>query len=425
MEVEEGRMGVSYAADLHVGTPPGQLSGGPLSNWVIRKVHFHGFAELPTNSGTGVRRVRTPEFSCFGHRWEVIIYPEGLAGLGGEGEPLEGYAAFFLFHKSSESIEACYKVVMKHPTDQSKTICVGDPMSTIGAEGSGENARGKADFAKSEGMLEYLNNGTLTLEIHLRTNKQPESTRFAPSNPFNCNMLKGFNNEEKSDVKFEVGGEVESAPDRCKRAKTTATTFHAIHAILDLNAPALADMCKPGDEAAVSINGVEPDIFRMLLYFCYGGMVSDVELGANAKAIIDAADRFGIVNLKLQAEVVLAEQTEITVDNMLDNLLYANSKNLAHFQEKIMDFVAENGDKIVGNVSFSSVPGELITDILTAFSRGKNFRDEAAPEDGFKFMRVGELRKQLHDKGLCIDGSRETMIALLKENTERGDDEES
>jgi len=33
------------------------------------------------------------------------------------------------------------------------------------------------------------------------------------------------------------------------------------------------------------------------------------------------------------------QQTEITVDNMLDNLLYANSKNLAHFQEKIMDFV--------------------------------------------------------------------------------------
>ena len=86
---------------------------------------------------------------------------------------------------------------------------------------------------------------------------------------------------------------------------------------------------------------------------------SEEELAANAKAIIDAADRFGIVNLKLQAEAVLAEQTEITVDNMLDNLLYANSKNLALFQEKIMDFVAENGDKIVGNVSFSDVPGEL------------------------------------------------------------------
>jgi len=32
-------------------------------------------------------------------------------------------------------------------------------------------------------------------------------------------------------------------------------------------------------------------------------------------------------------------------------------------------------------------------------------------------MRVGDLRKRLHDKGLCIDGSRETMIALLRENS--------
>ena len=49
---------------------------------------------------------------------------------------------------------------------------------------------------------------------------------------------------------------------------------------------------------------------------------------------------------------MLTEQTDITVDNMLDNLLYANSKNLALFQEKIMDFVAENGYK--SSVKFHS-----------------------------------------------------------------------
>ncbi|EJK64479.1 hypothetical protein THAOC_14781, partial [Thalassiosira oceanica] len=156
----------------------------------------------------------------------------------------------------------------------------------------------------------------------------------------------------------------------------------------------------------------------MMLYFCYGGTVCEEELAANAKAIIEAADRFGIVNLKLQAEAVLVEQTEITVDNMLDNLLYANSKNLALFQEMIMDFVAENGDKIVGKVSFDDVPGNLISDILTAFAQGKKSAGEVImSKDDLKFMRVDDLRKRLHEKGLCIDGSRETMIALLKENS--------
>ena len=31
-------------------------------------------------------------------------------------------------------------------------------------------------------------------------------------------------------------------------------------------------------------------------------------------------------------------------------------------------------------------------------------------------MRVGTLRKMLDEKGLHVDGSREAMIALLKEN---------
>ena len=214
-----------------------------------------------------------------------------------------------------------------------------------------------------------------------------------------------------------MGGEVESASNRRKRAKTSTATFHAFHSILSLNAPALADMCKPGDEAAVPINGVDPEVFKVILYFCYGGAISEEEISANAKAIIEAADRFGIVNLKLQAEAVLAEQTEITVENMLDNLLYANSKNLALFQEKIMDFVAENGDNIVGKVSFGDVPGNLISDILTAFSQGKKSSGTIAPEGDLTFMRVGELRKRLHEKGLCVDGSRETMIALLRENS--------
>ena len=396
---------VKFAADVHVGTQP-----GPLSDWVARKVHFHGFEGLPTESD---EEVYSPEFSCFGHQWAVMIKP------GGDVQSLDGYVSVYVCNLSPENIQAHLKILVKHPTDQAqRTFRVGDSIKAFSAGGSSGNARGKHNFATRETMLTYLNNGTLTIEIHLRAVKQAEPTTFVPSNPFSDNMRKVFfNNEEKSDVKFEVGGEFESATSRRKRTKTTATMFHASRLILDVNAPALADMCILGDEAAVPINGVEPEVFRMVLYFCYGGTIEEEELAANAKAIIEAADRFGIVNLKLQAEAVLTEQTDITVENMLDNLLYANSKNLALFQEKIMDFVAENGDKIVGNVSFSSVPSELMSDLLTAFSREKKSTSTSAPDDDLKFMRVGELRKRLHDKGLCIDGSRETMIALLGESS--------
>ena len=91
---------------MHVGTPP-----GPLSDWVIKKVHFHGFEGLPTTRG---EEVKSPEFSCFGHQWTVAIYPGGVKVSN------EGGVAIFLVSESPESIQADYKIVMKHPIDQAK-----------------------------------------------------------------------------------------------------------------------------------------------------------------------------------------------------------------------------------------------------------------------------------------------------------------
>ena len=136
-------------------------------------------------------------------------------------EESKGHVAVFLCNESRESIQAYYKILMKHPTDQAKkTYGVEeeeDSLKTFDVAGSRTAAWGIGDFAMRETVLTYLNNGTLTLEIHLRTNKQTEPSSFVPSNPFNDNVLKGFNNEEMSDITFEVGGEVESATNRRKR----------------------------------------------------------------------------------------------------------------------------------------------------------------------------------------------------------------
>ena len=47
--------------------------------------------------------------------------------------------------------------------------------------------------------------------------------------------------------------------------------------------------------------------------------------------------------------------------------------------------------------------------------------DEGGDDDSesvdYNKLRVSELRKMLDDEGLGVDGSREAMIALLKENS--------
>ena len=84
-----------------------------------------------------------------------------------------------------------------------------------------------------------------------------------------------------------------------------------------------------------------------------------------------------------------------------------------------MDYILANKHSIIGKVSFDNVPGGLITDVLTAVARGEEQPEGGAEDESFKYnkMRVGTLRKLLDEKGLDVDGSRESMIALLKEHS--------
>ena len=92
-----------------------------------------------------------------------------------------------------------------------------------------------------------------------------------------------------------------------------------------------------------------------------------------------------------------------------------------------MDFILANGDDVMDKVSFDNVPGGVVKDLLAAMARGKakssSSSDTAA--DNYNTMRVATLRKMLNEKGLDVDGSRESMIALLKENTDQGNDDDN
>ena len=278
---------------IQAGTPPGRLL-----DWVIAPVHFNGFAGLTT---TTAEPVRSPKFSCFGHQWRVTIYP------GGKRSSPDGHVAMYLENRTEEAIEVKYKFIIKHPNGGEDISRGPGKLSKFSPKGSAlvgnvAPANGYKDFQLRSSLLNYLVDGTLIVEVHMRTNKpgQLSAAPFVPENPFCQNTLKEFGNEDTADVKFKVGGAVESGSGRRKRAKTLTFTFHAHHIFLRMNAPALADMCRPGDDSPTTID-VQPEIFKHLLYYCYGGKITKVDLQQNTRDIIEASDRFGVVNLKLEA----------------------------------------------------------------------------------------------------------------------------
>ena len=98
----------------------------------------------------------------------------------------------------------------------------------------------------------------------------------------------------------------------------------------------------------IPIKDVKPEIFHQILYCLYGGEISDEDLKANAKELLDAwkelldaCDEHSMVNLKLQAEAVLTATTTINIDNVMELLRYSDDKNWALLKEKVMDSIVE------------------------------------------------------------------------------------
>jgi len=379
-------------------------------DWITTVIRFHGFANLPT---TRDEYVSSPEFSCFGHQWRLDLYP-------GEEDSEVGYVDVELVNRSNTSIKIEYGYSVRN-VDGKEVVHEEPEIDEFDTEdGNGESSWCTEDFAKRSKLMKSLVDGALVIEVRMKSTTRTDKsiTQFIPPNPFMKNVDKLFIDEETADVLFEVGGEQAKGTTtrKKKRAKST-TTFHAHRILLKNNASALYEMCRGSSDVGittVSITDVKPEVFKFMLYYTYGGKITEDDLKNNAKDIINACDKYGVVNLKLEAEAVYVKSTTFTIDNMMDNLLYADSKNLALLKEAVMDYVVANKRDIIGKVSFDNVPGSTCTDILTAVARGE---ESGEGSTDYNSMRVGTLRKMLDEKELDVDGSRESMIALLKEQS--------
>ena len=394
---------------VDVGTPPDGMD-----DWTATVVRFHGFANLTT---TRDESVESPEFSCFGHQWKVKLYP------GGDEHTEEGYNAVDLINMSNTSIKIQWGMSVRNANGKEEIHVkpTADEFDAFGSQTN--NTWGVVNFAKRSNTMESLVNGSLIIEVRMNLPSTGiNTTQFTPTNPLCKNVINKFMDEESADVVFEVDNSSQSDEHTNKKSKTT-TTFYAHRFILQDISTMLAELCKSdesGGITTVSITDVKPEIFKHMIYYTYGGKLSEEELKDNAKDIINACDKYGVVHLKLEAETSYVKSNEITMENMMDNLLYADSKNLALLKEAVMDYIVKNKTTIIGKVSFNDLPGSIATDLLTAVVRGEEQTGDSGEgeEETAKYvkMRVGTLRKLLDEKGLDVDGSRESMIALLKEN---------
>ena len=81
-----------------------------------------------------------------------------------------------------------------------------------------------------------------------------------------------------------------------------------------------------------------------------------------------------------------------------------------------MDFISENKIEAMNKSSFTDAPGTLMRDLLAAVARGEqNGETDRNDNNDLSIMRISELRQKAHLKRLNVDGSREMLIASLKQ----------
>jgi hypothetical protein len=394
----------SASAHTHVGTAPPDYH----EEWVTHTVHWHGFESLSAVRG---EFEDSPEFMLLGNEWSLAIYP------GGDDDAAEEMVSLDLYNESNKAIDIDFRFNVND--DNGKQV---EHVRTVGRfnftpEGTDTGAKGCFNFAKRLNLLSSLVNGTLVMEIHMRLAKPNISVpAFIPENPLNDKIQDSFMDEKYSDIIFEVGCD-QRKDNGMKVAKIARERFPAHRVIVAKCSSVFADLCESHNDGTtpIQINDVTPDVFRLLLCHTYGGKVSDDDMKSHAREIIDAADKYGVINLKLEAEASLVEGTTFTIENVMELLIYAESKNCALLKEAALDFIVDNKFDVIEKLSFNDVPGALVRDVLVATARGemRSGGGDVTVDRKYYSLRISELRKLAHEKGLNVDGSREMLIAAL------------
>jgi len=172
----------------------------------------------------------------------------------------------------------------------------------------------------------------------------------------------------------------------------------------------------------VPIPDIDPQVFRQMLWYIYGGKIRAAEWKVRAKDFIDAADRYGLKNLKIEAEAWYVKHLEITKDNVVNTLVYAEEKNCFLLKEVATNFVLNNANEVLASESFEDIPeSKIFVREIISLAATSNRQDEAKRdlEDPRK-LSINELRAQLYDQGKDIDGPRNRLIAQLLGDEEDG-----
>jgi hypothetical protein len=162
-----------------------------------------------------------------------------------------------------------------------------------------------------------LENGALCIDVTIQVKQKKQDMYQPPSN--SKKMLKLLKSAEDADVLSTVGAKI----------------FLAHKAIMKDSLPILVDYCKcikdpVGNNesiAARAIEGLSPKAFQLILEHIHAGSYpTDKDAIKCGKELIDAPNKFYLVELKMTVENILVQECVVMKENVSEYIVFADSK---------------------------------------------------------------------------------------------------
>lgn len=318
-------------------------------------LYVHDYRKL-SDSRSNDNFVTSPRFWCFGHEWELRVYPGGDEEL----DESDTRGSIHLKHCSCGEIEIDWSVMLMQDDGQ-KFISVNDNVRRyIIFDGPDHSQRiglitDREEIVKDP-ELHLDCRSSLGIKVWMRQGITTTDYLVTPQCQSSYNNMEVFLDDENSDISFDVNG-------RNVVAHKTIIKAHAKDFYV---------MCEGSSlESPMLINDVNPDVFELMLCSLYGGIIPPSEWQRNSELFLDAACKYGFSKLKSEAEMWYLKCVQFTVDDVIDVFMKADGNNCSILREAAIEFMAENGEDVVASDSFDKLRESLplMREVMTAALR--------------------------------------------------------
>jgi hypothetical protein len=202
-------------------------------------------------------------------------------------------------------------------------------------------------------------------------------------------MLELLESENAADISFKVGDK----------------TLKAHSLIITANAPILSSCCNKEGNSPTVIDDTNAEVFTSILKYIYAERVPPKEfIVKQGKELIDAANKYGLVGLKISVENVLVQERILDIENVADYLLFADAMSCPLLKEYAISFFLLHTRDVLNSEHSKKLLES--TDLLKELIVLATDKSEGS-------ATVTELRQELSKRGLDEDGSKEVLMARL------------